>query len=66
MSNLMLAGAGQPAPATTAATELAACIPVPARLPERFDGEAAAPPLAVFVFPMGRVPRGLAPSLYQG
>ena len=33
MSNLMLAGAGQPAPVATTATELAARIPVPARLP---------------------------------
>src|SRR5947209_10100361 len=39
MSHLTGAGAGQPAPVTTTATELAAHIPVPARLPERFDGE---------------------------
>ncbi|MGN6171308.1 MAG: hypothetical protein ACTHQQ_24545, partial [Solirubrobacteraceae bacterium] len=39
MSNLTLTGAGQPAPVATKATELAARIDVPARLPERFDGE---------------------------
>jgi len=39
MSNVMLAGAGQPAPAATSATKLAAHIPVPERLPERHDGE---------------------------
>jgi hypothetical protein len=38
MSKLTLAGAEQPVPAATTAVELAARIPVPARLPERYDG----------------------------
>jgi PD-(D/E)XK nuclease superfamily len=39
MADLTLAGAGRAAPATTTADDLAARIPVPQRLPERFDGE---------------------------
>ena len=39
MSKLTLAGAEQAAPAPATAAELAARIPVPQRLPERYDGE---------------------------
>jgi hypothetical protein len=37
MSDLMVVGAARPAPVSAA--ELAAPIPVPTRLPERYDGE---------------------------
>src|SRR5947209_2959682 len=39
MSDLTLAGAARSAPAVLTAADLAARIPVPRRLPERYDGE---------------------------
>jgi hypothetical protein len=39
MADLTLAGAGRSAPAMSTAADLAARIPVPQRLPERYDGE---------------------------
>src|SRR5947199_845777 len=39
MADLRLAGASESAPVTTTAAELAARIPVPQTLPERYDGE---------------------------
>jgi hypothetical protein len=39
MSHVTLAGAERSAPAPVTAADLAARIPVPQRLPERYDGE---------------------------